>query len=240
VKAKLSYPVALLLIALANAIAGVVCISLLPESVAVHFNLSFEVDRLGSPWIYLTFFLFPPLVAAGLLFESLRRGQKEKNRKPLKIILTFIAAMLAYIGWLMVGWCGSVSELGQKAEAPLPFLICTPIGAAFIVLGNYLPVIKRNSTLGIKTPSTLASDYVWTQTHRVMGKVWVGMGVGEILCALIDTFAGTEFLAPVWLAAAIAAECISLPFVTRRFKKRELQALSENAEITLPSDTDQA
>ena len=81
-KAKLSYPVALLLIALANAIAGVVCISLLPESVAVHFNLSFEVDRLGSPWIYLTFFLFPPLVAAGLLFESLRRGQKEKNRKP--------------------------------------------------------------------------------------------------------------------------------------------------------------
>ena len=238
-KAKLSYPVALLLIALANAIAGVVCISLLPESVAVHFNLSFEVDRLGSPWIYLTFFLFPPLVAAGLLFESLRRGQKEKNRKPLKIILTFIAAMLAYIGWLMVGWCGSVSELGQKAEAPLPFLICTPIGAAFIVLGN-LPVIKRNSTLGIKTPSTLASDYVWTQTHRVMGKVWVGMGVGEILCALIDTFAGTEFLAPVWLAAAIAAECISLPFVTRRFKKRELQALSENAEITLPSDTDQA
>ena len=232
-KAKLSYPVALLLIALANAIAGVVCISLLPESVAVHFNLSFEVDRLGSPWIYLTFFLFPPLVAAGLLFESLRRGQKEKNRKPLKIILT-------YIGWLMVGWCGSVSELGQKAEAPLPFLICTPIGAAFIVLGNYLPVIKRNSTLGIKTPSTLASDYVWTQTHRVMGKVWVGMGVGEILCALIDTFAGTEFLAPVWLAAAIAAECISLPFVTRRFKKRELQALSENAEITLPSDTDQA
>ena len=238
-KAKLSYPVALLLIALANAIAGVVCISLLPESVAVHFNLSFEVDRLGSPWIYLTFFLFPLPVAAGLLFESLRRGQKEKNRKPLKIILTFIAAMLAYIGWLMV-WCGSVSELGQKAEAPLPFLICTPIGAAFIVLGNYLPVIKRNSTLGIKTPSTLASDYVWTQTHRVMGKVWVGMGVGEILCALIDTFAGTEFLAPVWLAAAIAAECISLPFVTRRFKKRELQALSENAEITLPSDTDQA
>ena len=119
-------------------------------------------------------------------------------------------------------------------------MICTPIGAAFIVLGNYLPVIKRNSTLGIKTPSTLASDYVWTQTHRVMGKVWVGMGVGEILCALIDTFAGTEFLAPVWLAAAIAAECISLPFVTRRFKKRELQALSENAEITLPSDTDQA
>lgn len=57
-KAKLSYPVALLLIALANAIAGVVCISLLPESVAVHFNLSFEVDRLGSPWIYLTFFSF--------------------------------------------------------------------------------------------------------------------------------------------------------------------------------------
>ena len=73
-----------------------------------------------------------------------------------------------------------------------------------------------------------------------MGKVWVGMGVGEILCALIDTFAGTEFLAPVYLAAAIAAECISLPFVTQRFKKRELQALSENAEITLPSDTDQA
>ena len=54
------------------------------------------------------------------------------------------------------------------------------------------------------------------------------------------TLRGLHFQEGEHAQAAIAAECISLPFVTRRFKKRELQALSENAEITLPSDTDQA
>ena len=222
---KISYPVVLLAATLLNAVLGIIFICLSPDRVAVHFNAAFEADKLGSPWMYLPAFVLPPFAAVGLIFENVRKGQKPQNRKPLKIILTFIAVLIGYIGWLMLVWCGKLSELGQKAEAPLYILVCVPMGTMFIFLGNYLPVIKRNGTLGIKTPTTLASDYVWAQTHRVMGKVWVVMGIGEILAALADTFAKTEFISFGWLAAAIVGECILLPFVTSHFKKREIELL---------------
>ena len=153
---KISYPVVLLAATLLNAVLGIVFICLSPNRVAVHFNAAFEADKLGSPWMYLPAFVLPPFAAVGLIFENVRKGQKPQNRKPLKIILTFIAVLIGYMGWLMLVWCGKVSEIGQKAEAPLYILVCVPMGLMFIILGNYLPVIKRNGTLGIKTPSTLA------------------------------------------------------------------------------------
>lgn len=232
---KGTYPFVLLMLTLLNMAAGMVFISLLPDRVAVHFNAAFEADRLGSPWQYFFFFLFPPLVAAGLIFESRRRGQKVKNRKPLRIMLTFIAVLLAYIGWLMIGWCGRTPELGQKAEAPLYILVCVPLGLMFVVFGNYLPVVKRNGTLGIKTPATLASDYVWAQTHRVMGKVWMGIGAGEILCAFVDTFAGTQFVSFAWLMSGVFSSFAVVPFVTARFKRREEELFAASREDGNPA-----
>lgn len=220
-KKKLSYPVLLLLVTAANAAFGIAATALLPERIAVHFDASFKADRLGSPWLLLPCFLLPPVVAAGLIFESRRRGQNIHNRKPLNVMFTAIAALLAYIGWLMLGWCGRAVETGQTARAPMYLLVNMPIGILIALFGNYLPIVRRNSTLGIKTPSTLASEYVWTQTHRMMGKIWVGIGLGEIFFSLVDHFAATEFLSFAWLLAAVPGECIALPFVTSHFKKQE-------------------
>lgn len=223
---KLSFPALLLILSLLNAAAGILFISLAPDRVAVHFNAAFEADRLGSPWNYLPCFMLPPFLALGLIFETRRRGQKARNRKPLTVTLTFAAALLAYIGWLMLLWCGRVSETGQKAEAPLFLLVCAPLGLMFVVFGNYLPTIGRNGTFGIKTPATLSSDYVWTQTHRVMGRIWLAIGISEIACAFADTFAKTQFLSLTWLLIGIVGECIALPFVTHHFKRKEYENLS--------------
>ena len=135
----------------------------------------------------------------------------------------------------MIGWCGRTPELGQKAEAPLYILVCVPLGLMFVVFGNYLPVVKRNGTLGIKTPATLASDYVWAQTHRVMGKVWMGIGAGEILCAFVDTFAGTQFVSFAWLMSGVFSSFAVVPFVTARFKRREEELFAASREAGNPA-----
>ena len=54
----------------------------------------------------------------------------------------------------------------------------------FIVIGNYLPKIQRNPTVGIRIPWTLSDDKNWYKTHRMTGKLWVIGG----LIILLESF----------------------------------------------------
>jgi hypothetical protein len=46
------------------------------------------------------------------------------------------------------------------------------LGVLFALMGNYMPKIKQNSTLGIKITWTLQNEENWVKTHRFAGKVW--------------------------------------------------------------------
>ena len=64
----------------------------------------------------------------------------------------------------------------------------------FMALGNWMGKIRRNPVMGIRTPWTLKSDYVWERTHRVGGRLMVVLGGVVALAAL---------LLPVWTAIVI-------------------------------------
>ncbi|MFD1775203.1 SdpI family protein [Paenibacillus rhizophilus] len=59
------------------------------------------------------------------------------------------------------------------------------LGAAFIVIGNYMPQVKDNYFLGVKTPWTLASPEVWRRTHRLAGALWLAAGFVIIISAFL-------------------------------------------------------
>ena len=58
--------------------------------------------------------------------------------------------------------------------------------AFFAILGNFLPKLRQNYTIGIKLPWTLASEENWNKTHRLAGYLWVVCG----LIILFGTMAG--------------------------------------------------
>lgn len=62
-------------------------------------------------------------------------------------------------------------------------LVPIGVGVLFIVLGNYMPKIKPNYFIGIRTPWTLESEAVWNKTHRLGGKVFIAMGILSMLTA---------------------------------------------------------
>ena len=57
------------------------------------------------------------------------------------------------------------------------------VGLLFLILGNYLPKLRRNRTMGIKLPWTLASEENWNRTHRVAGFIWVAAGLLMVVSA---------------------------------------------------------
>ncbi len=58
------------------------------------------------------------------------------------------------------------------------------IGILFIILGNYMPKMRKNWLIGIRTPWTLSDERVWDKTHRFAGPLFVLDGFVVLLSAL--------------------------------------------------------
>ncbi|MEW5323478.1 SdpI family protein [Geobacillus thermoleovorans] len=150
----------------------------LPDQVAIHWNASGEADGFSNKWLGA---FLPPLLMTFLIIlmgvlpkfdpkkESYGRFQKSYG--------IFNAALACFFFVLHV--VTLVYNLGFPVDVGL--LVPLGVGALFIVLGNYMPKIKHNYFVGIRTPWTLESETVWNKTHRFGGKVFIAMGILSML-----------------------------------------------------------
>ena len=74
------------------------------------------------------------------------------------------------------------AALGSDIDMSLVALVGT--GVVFVVIGNYLPKVRPNYMMGIRTPWTLTSDLSWDRTHRLGGRLFVLEGIVFILLGL--------------------------------------------------------
>ena len=76
-------------------------------------------------------------------------------------------------------------------------LISGVVGLLFIGVGNYLPRVKQNYTLGIKTPWALANPENWRRTQRFGGACFMVLGVGLIAMGVAGSVLSSEVVAAV-------------------------------------------
>ena len=79
-------------------------------------------------------------------------------------------------------------EVGWRVDMATTVIVGA--GVLLILLGNLLPLARSNFIFGIRTPWTLSSETVWTQSHRVGGYAMVGAGLVTIVSAFIARPAG--------------------------------------------------
>jgi len=150
--------------------------------VPIHWGADGQVDGYASKTVGL--FLLP-LATAGVaaLFWVIpviepRRANIAKSGKAYAAIWVAVVLMLAAIDVVAVA-----AAMGADLDMTLIVFVAT--GALFIVIGNYLPKIRPNYMMGIRTPWTLTSDLSWDRTHRVGGRLFVLEGLVFILVGLI-------------------------------------------------------
>jgi len=146
----------------------------LPTEIPTHWNLDGEVDGWGPrfPAAFLA-----PAVATGVWllvrFQAgidPRRDEVERSTPTRRLLAEILVAFMAVVEVLTLGIAlGWPLDMG---EAMWPLL-----GLLFVALGNYLPRVRPNWYLGVRTPWTLASDAVWRDTHRLAGWAFVAAGV---------------------------------------------------------------
>ncbi len=85
----------------------------------------------------------------------------------------------------------------------------------FILLGNVLGKVQRNFFVGVRTPWTLASDRVWTETHRLAADLFVLTGILGLLLISI----GLPFYVPLIVMGVAVVVIIGFSLV--RYKQLE-------------------
>ena len=149
-----------------------------PDTVPLHWNIKGEVDRMGSKEnLILIPFLLPVLcyfvlTVAPLIDPKGKLSQMGDKYFNIKFLLTLLMSALAlYI----------LNSAKTQNNTNLNF-VTVFIGLLFLLFGNYFQALKHNYFIGIRTPWTLNSEWVWKKTHSLAGKLWVVGGLC-ILCA---------------------------------------------------------
>lgn len=158
----------------------------LPDTIPTHWNIYGEVDGYSPKWMALILGSIPFIMS--LLFWILPKI--DPNRQSfLKFSKAYERVKILLILFLIVMQVVTLAvSLGY--EIPIDLVVKLGIAIIFIVMGNYLGQVKPNYTFGIRTPWTLASEEVWTKTHRVTSYWMVSCGLLMIITSFIAGMIG--------------------------------------------------
>ena len=149
----------------------------LPDKLPTHFGVDGAADGWGSkgfavfgiPAMWLIFHL----ITWGV--TRLDKQNRGHNEKVLNLVgLTFPTMSIAFSVLLYTR--------ALEIELDMSSILFPLLGLLFIAMGNWLPKVKQNSTLGIKIRWTLYNEENWNKTHRFAGFVWV---IGGVLFCLM-------------------------------------------------------
>jgi len=93
------------------------------------------------------------------------------------------------------------------------------IGLLFTIIGNYMPSIKPNYFIGIRTPWTLENEMVWTKTHQLAGKLWFPAGLIVILLSL--TIRDHQLMHVIFLSITAIIALVPIVYSYIIFKKSQ-------------------
>lgn len=196
---------------------GLIMWNELPNTMATHWGVDGNIDGFGSkPFVVFglpVILLVTHLIC--LFVTSLDQKQKGQNKKALRIIFWILPFASLFSNGIVYA-----SAFGKAFDFEL--LMPALLGVMFVFIGNYLPKIKQNNTLGIKVSWALNNEENWNKTHRLGGKVWVIGG----LIMVFSIFLPLSAMVPVVACALIAIAIIPIVYSYCIYKKHQKEGVA--------------
>ena len=203
---------------------GLILWNKLPDRIPTHFGIDGAADGWGTkgfavfglPLIWLTFQMIIYFVTR---LDKQNRGHNEKVLNLVGLIFPSMSVVFAVFMYTRA----------MEIDLNLGCVLFPLLGLLFIVIGNWMPKIKQNATLGIKVKWTLYSEENWNKTHRFAGFVWVIGGVLFCLMAFVpgDTLV---FLLPLQI---ILLGCLPMVYSWRLAKKQQKEGIWTESQVSM-------
>ena len=173
----------------------------LPSVMATHFGLHGEVNGTMVPWIgafiipimvFIILLLFTAIPYIDPLKNNIAQFRRQFDTFVAVLMLFFVLMQATLLAW----------NLGIVFDPT--YIIVPAVGILIFYTGILLPQTKRNFFIGIRTPWTISSDYVWQKTHTLGGILFKILGVIIILSTFVPTYAVQIIIIPllcivIWL-----------------------------------------
>ncbi len=152
----------------------------LPDTMTTHWGADGVADGQGSKAmaVFLPSGIFLLIHIFALMLTGLDKNIHNQTKKAQAIIFWIIPCLSLFVSGLLYG-----VALGM--EMHLSRFLPAFLGILFALMGNYMPKIKQNHSLGIKIKWTLQNEENWVKTHRFTGKVWFVGGLVMIAATFL-------------------------------------------------------
>ena len=190
---------------------GLVLWDSLPEQIATNFG----VDGQPNGWSSRAFAVFgiPLFVLACHIFCFLAVCFDPKQKGVGTKVIWILLAICPLVSWICAVAVYSYA-LGAAFDIQPPLKLFMAV--VFIVLGNYMPKVRQNYTVGVKLPWTLDDPDNWNRTNRLAGWLFILAGLVWLGSAFISGAAGFYLPFAVTIAAAVAPTAYSFILYIRK------------------------
>lgn len=171
----------------------------MPNKIPVHWGITGEPNRYGSKMEQLSLSALPLVLFLFLNYLPSIDPKKESYKKHSGAYSIINFVIILFI--IMTNLLGLFSALGYNIQ--FQKVVPVLLGILFIVLGNFMTQLRHNYFFGIRTPWTLASEYVWKKTHRFGGYVFVIVGLIPFSSLLIGSMGMYLFLGAMLIGIAL-------------------------------------
>ena len=171
----------------------------LPDTVVTHWGADNQPDGYSSK-AFAVIGLLAILLATHLICiiaTNIDPKAKNINNKMFSVVI-WICPFISIVTCAMVyGY-----NLGYQFD--MGFFSSLLIGVLYIILGNFIPKIKQNYTIGFRIPWALNNSDNWYHTHRFGGKCMVIGGIALIVTSPFEN---------VWVLLVVAIIPCILPVI---------------------------
>ncbi len=172
-----------------------VVLPFLPEQIPAHYNFAGEIDRWGSKYETLLFPATTILMGFFMLWMAKIAAKQEENGSNNEKIVFYtgmgislwFTAMHTFSLYKAFAAAGS---MGYSVEADINRIFCILLGISFVIIGNFMPKLRNNSIIGLRTPWSMKNDTVWKKSQLFGGISFIVCGVLMIITGLfVEGFA---------------------------------------------------
>lgn len=199
------------LVTLLPIVIGLLLWDKLPDVMATHWGVNNQADGFSSK----TFAVFVmPCILLGihwlaLWITSKDPGHKKQSEKAIGMTFWLMPIASLFVTSIMYGLAlGNTINMGS--------VLFGMMGLMFMGIGNFMPKVKQNYSLGIKVTWTLNNEENWNATHRFGGKLWFFGGLFLLLAA----FFPVEYTVHIMLPAILLMAFIPMLYSYCYYKKQ--------------------
>ena len=154
--------------------------SQLPDLVPTHFGIDMKPDDYSSKSSTIIQAILPGIVAIILWFSA--KYDPKNQLKDMGSAFHRFAVMFCVAFVILSCYMIYISIDATRFDGRILLAI---IGLLFLSIGNFMPAMRPNFFIGIRTPWTLSSDEVWKNTHRLASYGFSILGISFIIVPFI-------------------------------------------------------